>query len=167
MNNQDIFADIIIQFCDESTIGNLARVSRMHYSVIREPPIYLEFKQYYVPGDSFVKVCQADHLHIARWMQSRIDIFKEDADWLFTNICRKGQLDMAKWLHSINLIDYHRPNWTFGVTVFKHLHIGKWLLQTLDIPLHSINWVLEDAKKYKRTDVIECISANCRPQICF
>jgi hypothetical protein len=49
MDIHDVFVNVILQYCDNEaeTISRLARVSRMHYSVIGKTPIYREFADHW------------------------------------------------------------------------------------------------------------------------
>jgi len=66
MNYPDIFADVIMQYCNTTTLSNLARTSMMHYSTVKKNPIYREFSRFYNKSHEFRKVCINGCTHLVQ-----------------------------------------------------------------------------------------------------
>jgi len=128
MNITDTFTNIIVPYCDTPTIGRLARVSRIHYLVIEQNPIYRQFAQFYDPSYEFYDICANGHLHIAKWIYCRgIDIYAQN-DYALRRACRFGQFEIAQWLLTLGAnIHAHGDQVLKNACKGGKLDILKWL----------------------------------------
>jgi hypothetical protein len=169
MNSQDIFTDVIVQYCDTETLSRLARTCCAHYLVIRENPIYREFADKYTKLGNIAYHCRCGHINIAKYMHSRgVDIHKRD-ELSLKNACKGGYMDIVIWIYSLGC-DINARSYAFATACeYGHLELAQWLYEPaiktyprccpfrlacggghLEVAqwLHNVNFNICEPKKY-------------------
>jgi len=129
MDNSDIFENVIVQYCDTETLSRLAHISRMHYSVIRENPIYRQFAKFYKKGDKFKTVCRKGLIHIAQWIHSTKGCKPSEFSNGIKYACKYGYLELAQWICEVDEGRTERIGQCEFIIACKHnqLAMANWL----------------------------------------
>jgi len=125
MDNPDIFANVIMPFCDIVSLLNLGQISRMHYLVARERTPYNEYLRQskvfraglhkwrkankgYKPGryDMLTIIFKGKCVNILKEFRV-FGGFKLPDKRMFNLACTYGNLEIMQWLYSLGGVDIH------------------------------------------------------------